>query len=146
MEHELQSAFTLLLQVRDYECDLGGVVNNAVYLNYCEHARHEFLKTIGIDFAEFARRQINFVVTRSEIDYRASLVSGDQFEVHVRAERVSRLRIVFHQAIRLASNQKLICEAKVFGAVLDLNGRPCMPQELATLLDSLSNETSTNQA
>ena len=146
MEHELQSAFSLLLQVRDYECDLGGVVNNAVYLNYCEHARHEFLKTIGIDFAEFARRQINFVVTRSEIDYRASLVSGDKFEVHVRAERVSRLRIVFHQEIRLASNQKLICEAKVFGAVLDLNGRPCMPDDLVGLLDSLSNGTSKNQA
>ncbi len=146
MEQELQRTFSLLLQVRDYECDLGGVVNNAVYLNYCEHARHEFLKTIGIDFAEFASRQINFVVTRSEIDYRASLVSGDQFEVHVRAERVSRLRIVFHQEIRLASNQKLICEAKVFGAALDLNGRPCMPDDLAVLLDSLSSETSKNQA
>lgn len=144
MEHELQPTFKLLLQVRDYECDQGGVVNNAVYLNYCEHARHEFLKTIGIDFAEFARRQINFVVTRSEIDYRASLVSGDKFEVHVRAERVSRLRIVFHQEIRLASNQKLICEAKVFGAVLDLNGRPCMPDDLAVLLDSLSDETAKN--
>lgn len=144
MERELQSTFSLLLQVRDYECDLGGVVNNAVYLNYCEHARHEFLKTIGIDFAEFARRQINFVVTRSEIDYRASLVSGDRFEVYVRAERVSRLRIVFHQEIRLASNQKLICEAKVFGAALDLNGRPCMPDDLAVSLDSLSNETSKN--
>ena len=146
MEQELQRPFSLLLQVRDYECDLGGVVNNAVYLNYCEHARHEFLKTIGIDFAEFARRQINFVVTRSEIDYRASLVSGDQFEVYVRSERVSRLRIVFHQEIRLASNQKLICEAKVFGAALDLNGRPCMPDDLAVLLDSLSSETSKNQA
>jgi acyl-CoA thioester hydrolase len=144
MEHELQPAFTILLQVRDYECDLGGVVNNAVYLNYCEHARHEFLKTIGIDFAEFARRQINFVVTRTEIDYRASLVSGDKFEVYVRAERVSRLRIVFHQEIRLASNQKLICEAKVFGAVLDLNGRPCMPDDLAGLLDALPNDASTN--
>jgi acyl-CoA thioester hydrolase len=144
MEHELQPAFTILLQVRDYECDLGGVVNNAVYLNYCEHARHEFLKTIGIDFAEFARRQINFVVTRTEIDYRASLVSGDKFEAYVRAERVSRLRIVFHQEIRLASNQKLICEAKVFGAVLDLNGRPCMPDDLAGLLDALSNDASTN--
>ena len=145
MERELQPSFSLLLQVRDYECDLGGVVNNAVYLNYCEHARHEFLKTIGIDFAEFARRQINFVVTRSEIDYRASLVSGDRFEVYVRAERVSRLRIVFHQEIRLASNQKLICEAKVFGAALDLNGRPCMPDDLAVSLDSLSNETSKNE-
>jgi acyl-CoA thioester hydrolase len=142
MEPELKPAFKLVFQTRDYECDQGGVVNNAVYLNYCEHARHEFLKTIGIDFAECARRQVNFVVTRTEIDYRASLVSGDVFDMQVRAERVSRLRILFHQEIRLASNQKLICEAKVFGAVLDLNGRPSMPDDLGVLFDSLSDETS----
>lgn len=38
--------------VRDYECDLQGVVNNAAYLNYLEHARHEMLRLSGIDFAE----------------------------------------------------------------------------------------------
>jgi len=37
-------------QVRDYECDLQGIVNNAVYLHYLEHTRHEFLKQSGIDF------------------------------------------------------------------------------------------------
>lgn len=131
---QIPQHFSIVLQVRDYECDQGGVVNNAVYFNYCEHARHEFLKTFGIDFAEFARRQINFVVVRSEIDYKASLVSGDVFEVSVSIERVSRLRFVFHQHIRLRDSQKMICVAKVFGAVVDANGRPCMPDEIAKLV------------
>lgn len=133
-ELQLQQHFNIVLQVRDYECDQGGVVNNAVYYNYCEHARHEFLKTLGIDFAEFARRKINFVVVRSELDYKASLVSGDVFEVSVGFERVSRLRFVFFQQIRLRDTQKIICEAKVFGAVVDANGRPCMPDDIAKLV------------
>ena len=49
------------IAVRDYECDIQGIVNNSVYMNYCEHARHEYLKTVGIDFVKFggfARLQI----------------------------------------------------------------------------------------
>ena len=48
----MQYAHEIELQVRDYECDQQAVVNNAVYQNYLEHARHEFLRSRGIDFAE----------------------------------------------------------------------------------------------
>jgi acyl-CoA thioester hydrolase len=34
--------FKLEFEVRDYEYDLSGVVNNAVYQNYLEHARHMY--------------------------------------------------------------------------------------------------------
>ena len=42
--------YELELQVRDYECDVQGIVNNAIYQNYFEHTRHEFLNSIGCDF------------------------------------------------------------------------------------------------
>ncbi len=63
----------LEMEVRDYECDLQGVVNNANYQHYLEHARHVFLKSLGIDFAAFAARGINLVVARIEIDYKFPL-------------------------------------------------------------------------
>ena len=45
--------FELTLDVRDYECDLQGLVNNAVYQNYLEHARHQYLASLGLSFARF---------------------------------------------------------------------------------------------
>ena len=50
--------FKLNMSVRDYECDLQGIVNNAVYQNYLEHVRHAYLRSVGIDFAEYAARGI----------------------------------------------------------------------------------------
>mgnify|MGYP005695630351 FL=1 len=47
--------FALDFSVRDYECDLQGIVNNAVYQNYLEHARHQFLRSCGFDFAQLHR-------------------------------------------------------------------------------------------
>ena len=51
--------FHLELRVRDYQCDMQGIVNNAVYPSYIEHARHEFLKVMGLDFSGLTRRRIN---------------------------------------------------------------------------------------
>ncbi len=122
--------------VRDYECDLQGVVNNAVYQNYLEHSRHEFLKTLGLDFAELARRRINLVVIRAELDYRRPLQSGDSFEVLTRMERISKLRFAFRQHIRLIPGQTPVLDALVTGTVLDERHRPCLPDEIAPLLDA----------
>lgn len=132
-----KECFTLEMSVRDYECDLQGVVNNAVYQNYLEHARHEYLKAIGIDFAALAAQGINLVVTRVEIDYKTSLTSGDRFVVEVRPERISPVRIGFRQDICRLPDRKPVVKALVTGTALNAKGRPQLPKELAEILDHL---------
>ena len=129
-------SFRLEMAVRDYECDLQGVVNNAVYQNYLEHARHQYLKSLGIDFANLAAQGINLVVTRVEIDYKTSLTSGDTFVVEVRMERASLLRITFQQTIYRQPDHKLVIKALVTGTALGANGRPQLPPELTAHLQS----------
>ena len=46
-----QYIYELEMKVRDYECDLQGIVNNANYQHYLEHTRHEFLTSVGVSFA-----------------------------------------------------------------------------------------------
>ena len=40
--------FTYRIEVRDYEIDAEGIVNNANYLHYLEHTRHEFCNKVEI--------------------------------------------------------------------------------------------------
>lgn len=122
--------FSIEMAVRDYECDLQGVVNNAVYQNYLEHARHEYLKSVGIDFAALAAQKINLVVVRVELDFKASLTSGDRFVVEVRPEKLSPVRIGFRQAIYRLPDRKLAIQAQVIGTALNQRGRPQVLPEL----------------
>ncbi|WP_087024884.1 acyl-CoA thioesterase [Thaumasiovibrio subtropicus] len=132
MEYE----FVLDFKVRDYECDLQGIVNNSVYQNYLEHARHEFLLDKGVDFAQLAKDDINLVVTRAELDYKTSLTSGDKFWVGVRVERVSKIRFVFHQDIFRSADDKLVVAAQITGTSLNGKGRPISLDSLSVLFDN----------
>ncbi len=126
--------FTVDMAVRDYECDLQGVVNNAVYQNYTEHARHEFLKSRGLDFAALTASGLHVMVTRAELDYLRSLRSGDVFRVSVQTERVSRLRMAFVQQITLLPQGTPILNARFVVAAVNAQGRPCFPESLERLL------------
>jgi acyl-CoA thioester hydrolase len=126
--------FSLEFAVRDYECDLAGMVNNASYLNYIEHARHEFLRRKGIDFAGLARQGIYLVVIRIELDYLYSMRSGDRFTVGTNLERVSRLRFGFQQDIYRIPDEKPVLRAKVIGTAVNEQGKPMLPKELERLL------------
>jgi len=99
-------------------------VNNAVYMNYIEHARHGFLKSKGFDFASLTSNGIYLVVIRIEADYIFPLRSGDRFCVATTTERISKLRFGFQQNIFRLPDDKPILKAKVFGTSLDAEGRP----------------------
>ena len=125
----------LEFSVRDYECDLAGMVNNSSYLNYIEHARHEFLKSKNINFAKLAQKGFYLVVLRIEVDYLFSLRSGDMFNVSTNVARVSRLRFGFNQDIYRLPDDKLILKAKVIGTAVNDNGKPVLPDEMARFLE-----------
>lgn len=125
--------FFLDMAVRDYECDLQGVVNNAVYQHYTEHARHEYLKTRGVDFAALTASGLHVMVIRAELDYLRSLRSGDAFRVTVQTERVSRLRMAFTQHITRSDGTPVL-QARFVVAAVNAQGRPCFPQALEALL------------
>ena len=116
-------------QVRDYECDLQGIVNNAVYQNYLEHARHQFLLERDVDFVALSEQGINLVVMRIEIDYKSPLRAGSHFWLGSRMKKVSRLKFVFEQDIFLTGSVSLlenlpVINALVTGTAMNDAGKP----------------------
>ncbi len=126
MTHELK------LKVRDYECDLQGIVNNANYQHYFEHARHEYLLSQGVSFAELHQRGIDAVVARITMSFKTPLRSGDEFLCKLRVEK-DRIKYVFHQDIWRLADMKLACRAKVETVCL-INGQLGTTPELDALV------------
>ena|ERR1035437_1955379 len=122
-------SFCLEFTVRDYECDLQGVVNNANYQNYLEHARHEFLISKGISFFQLHEEGIDLIVTKIEIDYKYPLRSRDKFIVRLTIQREGNVRLVFIQDIYRLPDEKPVAHAKVTG-VATKKGRPVPPGDL----------------
>ena len=123
----------LELKVRDYECDIQGVVNNSVYQNYLEHARHELMLGAGINFAELAKNHINLVVVRAELDYKSPLQSGETFWIGTNVQQASKVRFEFLQDIYRSSDDKLIVKGRIIGTSLNERGRPFVPDEITIL-------------
>lgn len=124
--------FEIDLKVRDYECDLQGIVNNANYQHYLEHARHEFLLSKGLSFSDFHQRGIDFVVSHVDIDYKSPLRSKDEYTVGLRLEKRG-IRWIFHQDILRKPDRKLCVRAQVVSVAL-INGRPKDCPEIGAVL------------
>ena len=120
----MSKEFALDFQVRDYELDQYGVVNNAVYLNYLEHTRHEFLIVIGIDAAEVARDGRSLALHEIALTFRRSLRSRERFRVSVRVAELRGARVVLDQRIVRLPDAEPIVEAKAVAVFLDAAGRP----------------------
>ena len=120
------SDISIRMAVRDYECDLQGIVNNAVYLNYFEHARYECLHSLGLDFAALHSEGIDPVVARIEVDYFTPLTPGDEFDVSTRLTRKGRLKFIFDQEITTIRTASIAARARVTAAFL-VDGRPDVP-------------------
>jgi acyl-CoA thioester hydrolase len=131
--------FELQFKVRDYECDIQGIVNNAVYQNYLEHTRHEFLEHVGLNFAKLHEEGIDALVIRIEMDYKFPLKSGDEFVCKLNTSREGNLKFIFLQDIYRIPDNKLILNAKVIAACINnKTGRPVAPPELVSVFDKNS--------
>ncbi len=124
------------MKVRDYECDIQGVVNNAVYQNYLEHARHEFLLANNIDFAALTSAGIHLMLARIELDFKNSLKPADEFYITVEMEKASRIKYAFVQNVYRKADDKLMVKAVATGVALNEKGRPTAFDPLDNLIEA----------
>lgn len=120
---------TAKLTVRSYELDSYNHVNNAIYLEYLEFARMEFLRAIGFRYNDLYEAGYYLYITHIDIHYRLSARLFDELSIEVEPIKLGKLSGTFRQRI---SNQRgeLCAEADVSWGCVDRNGKPTrMPEE-----------------
>ena len=118
---EKKYIFETRMQVRDYECDIEGIVNNANYLHYCEHTRHLFLKQCGLSFAEMHEKGVDAVVARMTMQFKTPLRPDDEFMSRLGLTKEG-IKYVFHHDLYREADNKLCFRANV-ELVCIVNGR-----------------------
>ncbi len=117
----MKYVYELEMKVRDYECDLQGIVNNANYQHYLEHTRHEFLLSTGASFAKLHEAGVDPVVARISMAFKTPLKSGDVFLSRL-ALKKEGIKYVFYQDLYRKSDDKLVVKSTV-ETVCVVNGR-----------------------
>ena len=102
--------FETRMEVRDYECDIEGIVNNANYLHYTEHTRHRFLKSLGVSFAKLHEKGVDAVVARMQLQFRQPLRCDDEFISRMNLHKEG-IRYVFEHDLYRASDETLCFHA-----------------------------------
>ena len=105
------------LQVRTYECDSYGHVNNANYLNYLEYARYELLKDVGFDYPKAIDAGYGVFIARIEIDYKRPALTDDRLTIRTWPLKKKAVSGILAQEIRRGDD--ILAEAKVTWAFVD---------------------------
>lgn len=108
--------------VRSYELDGNNHVNNAVYLNYFEFARMEFLRDIGFHYRKFRELGYALFVTEVHITYRQAAAVLDELTITTEPVKKRRASGVFRQTIY--RGDVVICTADLTWACINAEGRP----------------------
>lgn len=133
MKQDNDYIFETVMEVRDYECDIEGIVNNANYLHYTEHTRHLFLKKCGLSFAELHLKGEDAVVARMNLQYKTPLRCDDEF-VSKMGLRKEGIKYVFLHDIYRRSDNKLSFRATVELVCL-VNGKLSASSSYDQMLD-----------
>ncbi len=124
-----------VIPVRSYELDFAGIVNNAVYLNYLEEARLDFLRQLNVDFYAMAKEQVVPVVAKATIEYKSPVRGNDVLVIKGSIPQISRTSMSMQYEIRSRNDGRLVAQAETLMVFVNQRGRPtAIPEKLLSAL------------
>ncbi|MEW1777143.1 acyl-CoA thioesterase [Streptomyces sp. NPDC086777] len=133
----MSEPYSVRVTVRGYETDVQGHLNQAVYINYAEHARWSLLQAAGVSQAGLIGRGVGPVSLETTIRYRRELLAGDEVDVTCAFEWGTGKTFRMVQRITKADGT-LAAEVDAVGGLLDLKARKLVadPREVFEELTS----------
>ncbi|CAM6092003.1 unnamed protein product [Calypogeia fissa] len=128
---EMLEAYEIERKVSDYELDHYGVVNNAIYAQFCQQARTELLENIGFRPDGVTESGKSMAISDMTMKFVSPLRSGDRYIVSSRVAATTAVRLIFEDHIYKLPERELIMSAKSTVLVLDQNAKPGrLPDEI----------------
>ncbi|MFI1564174.1 MULTISPECIES: acyl-CoA thioesterase [unclassified Streptomyces] len=118
----MSEPFAVPVTVRGYETDVQGHLNQAVYINYAEHARWSMLQSAGISQAGLISRGVGPVALETTIRYQRELLAGEEVEVTCAFDWGGGKTFRIEQTIR-KKDGTVAAEITAVGGLLDLQER-----------------------
>ena len=132
-------SFVFPIRVYYEDTDAGGIVYHSNYLNFCERARTEYLRHLGIEQDTYLKHNIAFVVKSMEIDFKVAAKFNDELEVITEVINSKRASVEFSQTI-INKLQQIVFTAKVKVACVDTSKMKPMaiPENILGVIKSAS--------
>ncbi|CAM6085887.1 unnamed protein product [Calypogeia fissa] len=128
---EMLEAYEIERKVSDYELDHYGVVNNAIYAQFCQQARTELLENIGFRPDGVTESGKSMAISDMTMKFVSPLRSGDRYIVSSRIAATTAVRLIFEDHIYRLPERELVMSAKSTVLVLDQNAKPGrLPDEI----------------
>ncbi|MFF5449521.1 acyl-CoA thioesterase [Streptomyces sp. NPDC012888] len=128
----MQQPFTVRIQARGYEVDRQGHLNQAVYTQYAEHARWEFLQAAGLTPDVLGEAGTGPVLLKTTIRFQRELRTGDEVDVGCAISGSRGKLVELLQQFQTPGGIPVARIESVIG-LLDLTTRRLLPDPLATL-------------
>jgi len=118
------------MRVRNYHVDSLGIVHNAIYLEYCESGRVEYIRDLGFTILAggFLKNGIKVMVRRNEINYYNPARTDDLIDVYTRIAYIKNTSFCFEHVLLNAETGIFYCDQK--SIQVNLNTETNKPERL----------------
>ena len=142
----MKKRFETSLVSRSYECDSYGHVNHAVFLNYLEVARIEFLKTMGFTLDSLKKNNILLPIVKIEIEYKRQILAGEKIIISVEWTKKKYSSSIFEQTIYCEDEKNVISKAIITWVAVNLQGKPIpVPEEFINKYENIYGKIKRNE-
>ena len=122
-------------RVRYGETDRMGVVYHAAYLAWCEMGRTEYIRSLGMSYADMERRGVPLAVAEATIRYHAPARYDDRIRVTTTLTRLGSRGLTFDYVITPADSGQRLASASTTLVALDPDGKATtIPADIRALL------------
>ena len=119
------------------ETDQMGVAYHAHYLVWCELARTEHMRRLGVRYRDLEARGFKLAVANASLRYARSARYDDLLRVTAWISEIGSRRVVFQYRVERPEDHEVLCTAETALVSLDDGNRPArMPPDVLALMQS----------